>query len=55
MGPAWASCADIGDRHAGALSGAMNMTGQFFAAIAMGFAGLLFQQDLDNLVFLAFA
>ncbi len=55
MGPAWASCADIGDRHAGALSGAMNMTGQFFAAFAMGFAGVLFKLQLDNLVFLAFA
>jgi MFS transporter, ACS family, glucarate transporter len=55
MGPAWASCADIGDRHAGALSGAMNMTGQFFAAFAMGFAGVLFKQDLDHLVFIAFA
>jgi MFS transporter, ACS family, glucarate transporter len=55
MGPAWACCADIGDRHTGALSGAMNMTGQFFAAIAMAFAGVLFQQDLDHLVFIAFA
>jgi sugar phosphate permease len=55
MGPAWASCADIGDRHAGALSGAMNMTGQLFAAFAMGFAGVLFKQDLDYLVFIAFA
>jgi nitrate/nitrite transporter NarK len=55
MGPAWASCADIGDRHAGALSGAMNMTGQFFAAVAMGFAGVLFKEDLDHLVFIAFA
>ncbi len=55
MGPAWACCADVGDRHAGTLSGAMNMTGQFFAAFAMGFAGVLFKQGLDNLVFVAFA
>jgi MFS family permease len=55
MGPAWASCADIGERHAGALSGAMNMTGQFFAAVAMAFAGVLFDQKLDDLVFVAFA
>jgi nitrate/nitrite transporter NarK len=55
MGPAWASCADIGERHAGALSGAMNMTGQFFAAFAMGFAGVLFHLRLDHLVFVAFA
>jgi hypothetical protein len=45
----------VGDRHAGALSGAMNMAGQFFAAFAMGFAGVLFKQDLDYLVFIAFA
>ena len=55
MGPAWACCADVGERHAGALSGAMNMTGQFFAAFAMGFAGVLFKRDLDYLVFVAFA
>jgi sugar phosphate permease len=55
MGPAWASCADIGDRHAGALSGAMNMTGQIFAAFAMALAGVLFQQHLDHLVFMGFA
>ena len=55
MGPAWACCADIGERHAGALSGAMNMTGQFFAAVAMAFAGMLFQQELDDLVFITFA
>src|SRR4029077_486385 len=26
LGPAWASCADVGERYAGTLSGAMNMT-----------------------------
>ncbi len=30
MGPAWASCADVGESYAGTLSGAMNMTGAFF-------------------------
>jgi MFS transporter, ACS family, glucarate transporter len=55
MGPAWASCADVGERHAGALSGAMNMTGAFFAAVAMTFAGMLFHWQLDALVFVAFA
>jgi sugar phosphate permease len=55
MGPAWASCADVGERHAGALSGAMNMTGSFFAALAMSFAGALFHRHLDDLVFVAFA
>src|SRR5581483_7491102 len=29
LGPAWASCADVGERYAGTLSGAMNMTGAF--------------------------
>jgi len=55
MGPAWASCADIGERHAGTLSGAMNMTGAFFAAVAMSFAGALFHRHLDDVVFVAFA
>jgi len=32
LGPAWAACADVGERHAGTLSGAMNMTGSFFGA-----------------------
>jgi sugar phosphate permease len=55
MGPAWASCADIGERHAGTLSGAMNMTGAFLGAAAMWFAGVLFERHLDDLVFIAFA
>jgi sugar phosphate permease len=55
MGPAWASCADIGERHAGTLSGAMNMTGAFLAAVAMTFAGVLFDRHLDEVVFIAFA
>ena len=55
MGPAWASCADIAERHAGSLSGAMNMTGAFFGAVAMSFAGALFHRHLDEVVFIAFA
>jgi sugar phosphate permease len=55
MGPAWASAADVGERHAGTLSGAMNMTGQILAAIAMSCAGWLFQRHLDDWVFVAFA
>src|SRR5262249_30027681 len=27
MGPAWASCADVGERYAGTVGGAMNMVG----------------------------
>src|SRR5205085_8726303 len=55
MGPAWASCADVGERHAGTLSGAMNMTGAFLGAVAMSFAGALFHRQLDGVVFVAFA
>ena len=55
MGPAWASAADVGERHAGTLSGAMNMTGQILAAIAMYAAGWLFQRHLDDSVFVMFA
>ena len=33
MAPAWAAAADIGERHAGVLSGAMNMIASFMAAI----------------------
>ncbi len=39
MGPAWAACADVGERHAGTLSGAMNMTGSLLGAAGMGLAG----------------
>jgi nitrate/nitrite transporter NarK len=55
MGPAWAACADVGERHAGTLSGAMNMTGQLFAVVAMFGAGWLFHRGLDDVVFIAFA
>ena len=33
MGPAWAACADIGERFAGTLGGAMNMTGAITGAL----------------------
>ena len=55
MGPAWASCADVGERYAGTLSGAMNMTGAFLGAIGMALAGRQFQRGLDEVVFLLFA
>ncbi len=55
MGPAWASCADVGERYAGTLSGAMNMTGAFAGAAGMRFAGALFDRDLDAVVFVVFA
>jgi sugar phosphate permease len=54
MGPAWASCADVGERYAGTLSGAMNMTGAFAGAAGMALAGRLFHQGKDDLVFILF-
>jgi sugar phosphate permease len=54
MGPAWASCADVGERYAGTLSGAMNMTGAFAGAAGMALAGVLFHQGQDDLVFILF-
>ena len=55
LGPAWASCADVGERYTGTLSGAMNMTGAFFGAVGMAIAGRLFHRGLDDVVFLLFA
>ncbi|HEX5269279.1 MAG TPA: MFS transporter [Gemmataceae bacterium] len=55
MAPAWAAAADVGERHTGALSGAMNMTGSFFAAVGMWLAGWLFRRHLDDAVFVLFA
>ncbi len=60
MGPAWAACADIGERHAGTLGGAMNMIGNFGAAAGAKMAGYLFGKDLgwilgNDLVFVLFA
>jgi sugar phosphate permease len=54
MGPAWAACADVGERYAGTLSGAMNMTGAFAGAAGMRFAGALFDRGLDETVFIVF-
>ena len=42
MGPAWAAAADIGERHTGVLSGAMNMMASFMAAFAALATGHLF-------------
>ncbi len=55
MGPAWASCADVGERYAGTLSGAMNMIGAFLGAVGMGLAGKLLHENLDELMLLVFA
>jgi MFS transporter, ACS family, glucarate transporter len=55
MGPAWASCADVGENYAGTLSGAMNMTGSFFGAAGVAFAGALLHRDLEAPLFIVFA
>ena len=55
MGPAWACCADIGERYAGTLSGAMNMIGAFGGAAGMVLAGALLQRGQAWLMFLLFA
>jgi ACS family glucarate transporter-like MFS transporter len=45
MGPAWASCADIGERYAGTLGGAMNMVGNIGGALGALVAGELFGRE----------
>jgi sugar phosphate permease len=55
MGPAWASCADVGERHAGALSGAMNMTGSILGAVGASLTGQLLHLGLSNFLFVVFA
>ena len=55
LGPAWASCADIGERHAGSLSGAMNMTGAFAGAIGVRMAGGWLEAGHYGLMFGVFA
>jgi sugar phosphate permease len=41
MGPAWAACADIGERYAGTVGGAMNMIGNLAAALMTTVSGKL--------------
>jgi ACS family glucarate transporter-like MFS transporter len=55
MGPAWAACADIGERHAGTLSGAMNMIGAFAGAAGTALAGVLLELKRYELLFAVFA
>ncbi len=55
MGPAWASCADIGERYAGTVSGAMNMVSALAGAGGTALAGYLFQHGRPELVFIIFA
>lgn len=68
MGPAWACCADIGERYAGTLGGAMNMLGNLGGALGAVIAGSLLGQTFplpfgpaggtvagNDLVFVVFA
>ena len=51
IGPAWAACADIGERYAGTLSGFMNMTGAIAGACATALIGRLFAAGRADLMF----
>jgi nitrate/nitrite transporter NarK len=55
MGPAWASCADIGERAAGTLGGAMNMMSNIAGAVSALVIGSLFEHGRPSWVFLIFA
>ena len=55
MGPGWASSADIGERYAGTLSGAMNMTGAFMGAAGAALAGRLLDAGAYGVLFSMFA
>lgn len=54
MAPAWAAAADIGERHAGALGGFMNMTASFTGALGMILIGLLLDAGWERLPFWLF-
>jgi ACS family glucarate transporter-like MFS transporter len=55
MAPAWASCADVGERYAGTLGGAMNMIGSLAGAGGNLVAGALFRGGQPQLVFVIYA
>lgn len=54
MGPGWAACADVGERYAGTISGAMNMTSNITGAAGAALAGYLFSRHESGVVFLLF-
>lgn len=54
MGPAWAACADIGERHAGTLGGAMNMVGNMLGAVGAVLTGYLFKAEQSAWLFAIF-
>jgi sugar phosphate permease len=51
MGPAWAACADIGERYAGTLGGTMNMVGSLTGALGAMVIGALLDQNRPVLLF----
>lgn len=51
MGPAWASCADVGERYSGTVSGTMNMIGQFMGAAGVWYCGKMLQQNQQHTLF----
>ena len=55
MGPSWAAAADIGGKHTGVLSGAMNMMASFTAALAAVLTGYLFESGYRTLPFVIFS
>jgi sugar phosphate permease len=55
MGPAWAAAADIGGRHTGVLSGAMNMTASLTAAVGAKATGHLFARGYLLLPFVIYS
>jgi sugar phosphate permease len=55
MAPAWAAAADIGERHTGVLSGAMNMTASFMAAVEAIWLGRLLNAENVVLPFVLLA
>lgn len=55
MGPSWAACADIGEKSAGTLGGAMNMTGSLGGALGALVIGEFLGRQLAGPVFLVMA
>jgi sugar phosphate permease len=54
IAPAWAASAEVGQRYAGTVSGAMNMTGNFAGAVGMTFAGYMLKDGHGVALFLIF-
>ena len=55
ISPAWAACADIGEEHAGVLSGLMNASGGVVAAGWMFVVGRLLHNKMETTLFVALA